>query len=89
MKNNIKCFSSTIPSLHSRHVLNPHTALFQCKWEPPTSEISKGALTWYGKLTWESAHALEFDNIMFINCLWYDFCIYGVFEFLCNSIANL
>ena len=32
---------------------------------------------------------LEFDNIMFINCLEYDFYIYGAFEFLCNSIANL
>ena len=32
---------------------------------------------------------LEFDNIMFINCLEYDFYIYGIFEFLCNSIANL
>ena len=32
---------------------------------------------------------LEFDNIMFINCLGYDFYIYGAFEFLCNSIANL
>ena len=32
---------------------------------------------------------LEFDNIMFINCLGYDFYIYGSFEFLCNSIANL
>ena len=31
----------------------------------------------------------EFDNIMFINCLGYDFYIYGAFEFLCNSIANL
>ena len=31
---------------------------------------------------------LEFDN-MFINCLGYDFYIYGAFEFLCNSIANL
>ena len=31
---------------------------------------------------------LEFDNIMFINCLGYDFYIYGAFEFLCNSIAN-
>ena len=25
---------------------------------------------------------LEFDNIMFINCLGYDFYIYGAFEFL-------
>ena len=32
---------------------------------------------------------LEFDNIMFINCLGYDLYIYGAFEFLCNSIANL
>ena len=32
---------------------------------------------------------LEFDNIMFINCLGYDFYIYGAFEFLCNSIAKL
>ena len=32
---------------------------------------------------------LEFDNIMFINCLGYDFYIYGAFEFLCNSFANL
>ena len=32
---------------------------------------------------------LEFDIIMFINGLGYDFYIYGAFEFLCNSIANL
>ena len=32
---------------------------------------------------------LEFDNTMFINCLGYDFYIYGAFEFLCYSIANL
>ena len=32
---------------------------------------------------------LEFDNIMFNNCLGYDFYINGAFEFLCNSIANL
>ena len=32
---------------------------------------------------------LEFDNIMLFNCLWYEFFIYGAFEFLCNSIANL
>ena len=31
----------------------------------------------------------EFDNIMFINCLGYEFYIYGAFEFTCNSIANL
>ena len=32
---------------------------------------------------------LEFNNIMFYNCLEYDFYIYGAFELLCNSIANL
>ena len=32
---------------------------------------------------------LEFDNIMFINCLRYVFYIYSAFEFLYNSIANL
>ena len=32
---------------------------------------------------------LEFDNIMFINCLGHNFYINGAFEFLCNSIANL
>ena len=29
---------------------------------------------------------LEFDNIMFINCLGYDFYIYGAFEFLFDSL---
>ena len=33
---------------------------------------------------------LYFDNIMLLfNCLGYNFNIYGAFEFLCNSIANL
>ena len=32
---------------------------------------------------------LEFDNIMFINYLGYDFYIYGAFEILCNSIGYL
>ena len=33
---------------------------------------------------------LEFDNIMFIDCLGYDFYSYVEFEFFfCNSIANL
>ena len=32
---------------------------------------------------------LDFDNIMLFNCLGYNFNIYGAFEFLCNSIANL
>ena len=32
---------------------------------------------------------LDFDNIMLFNCLGYNFNIYGAFEFLCDSIANL
>ena len=44
-------------------------------------------------MVWEISMAvcplLEFDNSMFINCLGYDFYIYGAFEFLCNPIANL
>ena len=32
---------------------------------------------------------LDFDNIMLFYCLGYKFNVYGAFEFLCNSIANL
>ena len=32
---------------------------------------------------------LDFDNIILFYCLGYNFNIYGAFEFLCNSIANL
>ena len=32
---------------------------------------------------------LDFENIMLFNCLGSNFNIYGAFEFLCNSIANL
>ena len=32
---------------------------------------------------------LEFDNIMFINCLGYDFYTYGAYECLFNSIPLL
>ena len=32
---------------------------------------------------------LDFENIMLFNCLGYNFNIYGAFEFLSNSIANL
>ena len=45
----------------------------------------KGALSWYGKLTWESVHAWN----LIILCSLIDFYIYDAFEFLCNSIANL
>ena len=32
---------------------------------------------------------LDFDNNMLFNCLGYNFYLYGAFELLCNSIANL
>ena len=32
---------------------------------------------------------LDFENIMLFICLGYNFNIYGAFEFLYNSIANL
>ena len=32
---------------------------------------------------------LDFDNFKLFNCLGYHLDIYGAFEFLCNSIANL
>ena len=46
----------------------------------------KGALTWYGKLAWESDQAWNLI-IEYFNCLGYDIYIYGAFEFLCNSIT--
>ena len=50
--------------------------------------IQKGSYKVW-KSNMEVCPRLEFDNIMFINCLGYDFYIYGAFKFLCNSIANL
>ena len=47
----------------------------------------KWALTRYGKLTWESAHAWN----LIVLCLLiarYDFCINGAFEFSCIFIAK-
>ena len=32
---------------------------------------------------------LDFDNIMLFNCLGYNVIIYGAFELLCKSFANL
>ena len=49
----------------------------------------KGALTRFWKINMGVCLRLEFDNIMFIDCLEYDFYIYGAFEFLCYSIAYL
>ena len=41
------------------------------------------------EINMEVCTRLEFDNIMFINCLGYVFYNYGAFEFLHNSIAYL
>ena len=32
---------------------------------------------------------LDFDNITLLNCLGYNFNVYGGYEILCNSIAKL
>ena len=52
--------------------------------------IDKGALSC---MVWEInmgvCPRLDFENIMLYNCLGYNFNIYGAFDFLCNSIANL
>ena len=44
----------------------------------------KVALSWYGKLTWESAHVWNLI-ILCLLIVWGN----GAFDFLCNSIANL
>ena len=49
----------------------------------------KVALSWYGKLTWESANAWNLIILCLLIVWGYDFYIFGAFEFLCNSIANL
>ena len=41
------------------------------------------------EINMEVCPRLDFENIMLINCLGYNFNINGAFEFLCNSIANL
>ena len=53
-------------------------------------KVVKEVLKGMANFTWESAHARNsIIIIMFINCLGYDFYIYGASEFLCHSIANL
>ena len=51
--------------------------------------LPKGALSWYGKLTWKSAHAWNLIVLCLLIVWGMTFYIYGAFEFLCNSIANL
>ena len=63
---------------------------------PRTKSNTGGKDVWllsHSYMVWEInmgvCPRLDFENIMLFNCLGYNFNIYGVFEFLCNSIANL
>ena len=49
----------------------------------------KGALAWYGKLTWESAHAWNLIILCLLIVLGMTFIVMVHLGFLCNSIANL
>ena len=55
--------------------------------------VNLASFLWGSYMAWEIntgvCPRLEFDNIMLFNCLGYDFYIYGAFEFLHKSIANL
>ena len=58
--------------------VNPHFAFFFQRGSCMVWEINMGVCP-----------RLDFENILLFNCLGYNFNIYGAFEFLCNSIANL
>ena len=49
----------------------------------------KGALSWYGKLTWESAHALNLIILCLLIVWGMTFIFMVQLNFLCHSIANL
>ena len=51
--------------------------------------IFKGALSWYGKLTWESAHAWNLIILCLLIVWGMTFIFMVHLSFLCNSIANL
>ena len=53
------------------------------------SLVVKHALNTVWEINMGVCPRLDFDNVMLFNCLGYNFNIYGAFEFLCNSIANL
>ena len=73
--------------------LSPGLVEIPCLTCPTWSHFIQDKLKRGSFMVWEInmgvCPCLEFDNIMFINFLGYDFYIYGAFEFLCNSIANL
>ena len=57
-------------------------------WEIPLIALLRGSyMVW--EINMGVCQRLDFENIMLFNCLGYNFNIYGAFEFLCNSIANL
>ena len=53
------------------------------------AKISKGALSWYGKLTWESAHAWNLITLCLLIGWGMTFIFMVPLSFLCNFIANL
>ena len=101
----IKTLGSSLVFLYIEFINNvPHNTLFQnckdgfalrikmttrAKIDKSLYHWPKGALAWYGKLTWESAHAWILKILCYLIIWGYNFNIYGAFEFLCNSIANL
>ena len=61
---------------------------FELSLKSPLKSFERGSC-----MVWEInigvCPRLDFYNIMLFNCLGYNFKVYGAFEFLCNSIANL
>ena len=53
------------------------------------SNLSQRGFYMVWEINMEVCPCLEFGNFMLFICLGLDFYIYGAFEFLCNSIANL
>ena len=92
MKTAILICLSFRKSIHFAYViltLLSSTYHFCRVYKPYQAKISQRGSFMVWEINMGVCPRLEFDNIMFINCLGYDFYIYGAFEFLCNSIANL
>ena len=63
--------------------------LSKSPFEPMQKCSLKGALAWYGKLTWESAHTWILKILCYV-IVWGITLIFMVrLSFLCNSIASL